>query len=138
MLSFFVESRRLLLLTVLALAVLPQASWGQEHAAPPAHDAAVHLEAGHGEAAHGDEHHGEYTIWSDLPFWSAIAFIGFVLAIKALGLWDYLLSSMSERERAEAEGFERLKAELTAAFAAPESAYQSLDAETIIARNARN
>lgn len=43
-----------------------------------------------------------------------------------------------DRERAEAEGFERLKAELTAAFAAPESAYQSLDAETIIARNARN
>ncbi|PTD27836.1 addiction module antitoxin [Sphingomonas fennica] len=43
-----------------------------------------------------------------------------------------------DRERAEAEGFERLKAELTAAFAAPESAYQPLDAETIIARNARN
>ena len=43
-----------------------------------------------------------------------------------------------DRERVEAKGFERLKAELTAAFAAPESAYQSLDAETIIARNARN
>jgi len=42
-----------------------------------------------------------------------------------------------DRERAEAEGFERLKAELTAAFAAPETAYEVLDAETIITRNAR-
>jgi len=42
-----------------------------------------------------------------------------------------------DRERAEAEGYERLKAELTAAFAAPESTYQVLDAETVIARNAR-
>lgn len=42
-----------------------------------------------------------------------------------------------DKERVEAEGFERLKAELTAAFAAPESAYEVLDAETVIARNAR-
>lgn len=42
-----------------------------------------------------------------------------------------------DKERVEAEGFERLKAELTAAFAAPESAYEALDAETVIARNAR-
>ncbi len=42
-----------------------------------------------------------------------------------------------DKERVEAEGFERLKAELTAAFAAPESAYEPLDAETVIARNAR-
>lgn len=42
-----------------------------------------------------------------------------------------------DKERAEAEGFERLKAELTAAFAAPEAAYAILDAETVIARNAR-
>ncbi len=39
--------------------------------------------------------------------------------------------------RVEAERFERLKAELGRAFAAPESAYQALDAETVIARNAR-
>lgn len=43
-----------------------------------------------------------------------------------------------DKERAEAEGFERLKAELTAAFAAPESAYEVLDADAVIARNARN
>ena len=42
-----------------------------------------------------------------------------------------------DKERVEAEGFERLKAELTAAFAAPEAAYEELDAETVIARNAR-
>ncbi|HEY8604496.1 addiction module antitoxin [Tsuneonella suprasediminis] len=42
-----------------------------------------------------------------------------------------------DKERVEAEGFERLKAELTAAFAAPESAYEALDPETVIARNAR-
>lgn len=43
-----------------------------------------------------------------------------------------------DKERVEAERFERLKAELTAAFAAPESAYEVLDAETVIARNARH
>ena len=42
-----------------------------------------------------------------------------------------------DKERVEAEGFERLKAELTAAFAAPEAAYEALDAEAIIRRNAR-
>ncbi len=43
-----------------------------------------------------------------------------------------------DRERAEAEGFERLKAELTTAFAAPESTYEALDAEAVIARNVRH
>lgn len=38
--------------------------------------------------------------------------------------------------RAESEAFERLKAELTRAFAAPDSAYNALDAEAVIARNA--
>jgi len=33
--------------------------------------------------------------------------------------------------------FELLKAELTLAFAAPDSAYEPLDADTIICRNAR-
>lgn len=42
-----------------------------------------------------------------------------------------------DKERVEAEGFERLKAELAVAFAAPEAAYEALDAETIIRRNAR-
>ncbi|HEY6817072.1 MAG TPA: addiction module antitoxin [Croceibacterium sp.] len=43
-----------------------------------------------------------------------------------------------DKERAEAERFERLKAELAAAFAAPEAAYRVLDAETVIARNAKS
>ena len=37
--------------------------------------------------------------------------------------------------RAEAEAFDRLKAELTKAFAAPDSAYEPLDADTVIRRN---
>jgi antitoxin ParD1/3/4 len=40
-----------------------------------------------------------------------------------------------DKERVEAEGLARLKAELTAAFAAPETAYEKLDADTVIARN---
>jgi antitoxin ParD1/3/4 len=38
--------------------------------------------------------------------------------------------------RAEGEAFERLKAELTRAFSAPDSTYETLDAEAVIARNA--
>jgi antitoxin ParD1/3/4 len=43
-----------------------------------------------------------------------------------------------DKERTEAEHFGRLKAELERAFAAPESSYAALDAETVIARNRRN
>ena len=43
-----------------------------------------------------------------------------------------------DKKRLEAVRFERLKDELTTAFAAPETAYVPMDAETIIARNARN
>lgn len=39
--------------------------------------------------------------------------------------------------RAEAESFERLKAELARAFAAPDSDYKPLDADMIINRNRR-
>lgn len=42
-----------------------------------------------------------------------------------------------DKERVEAEGFARLKAELAAAFAAPDSTYAVMDADTIIRRNAR-
>lgn len=40
-----------------------------------------------------------------------------------------------DKERKEQEAFERLKAELTRAFAAPESAYHPLTAAEVIARN---
>ena len=40
-----------------------------------------------------------------------------------------------DKERVEQEAFERLKAELTWAFAAPEDSYQPLTAAEIIARN---
>ena len=42
-----------------------------------------------------------------------------------------------DKDLAEREAFDRLKAELTRAFAAPDSAYETLDAETVIARNLR-
>lgn len=42
-----------------------------------------------------------------------------------------------DKESVEADRFERLKAELTLALAAPESAYEVTGAETIIARNTR-
>lgn len=40
-----------------------------------------------------------------------------------------------DKERAEREAFDRLKAELTHAFAAPESDYHSVTAAEVIARN---
>jgi antitoxin ParD1/3/4 len=40
-----------------------------------------------------------------------------------------------DKERAEREGFDRLKAELTRAFAAPEESYRPLTAAEVIARN---
>jgi antitoxin ParD1/3/4 len=40
-----------------------------------------------------------------------------------------------DKERAEREAFERLKAELTRAFAAPEESYRPLTAAEVIARN---
>jgi antitoxin ParD1/3/4 len=42
-----------------------------------------------------------------------------------------------DKERAEDEAFARLKAELSRAFAAPDSAYRQLDAATVIKRNTR-
>ena len=40
-----------------------------------------------------------------------------------------------DKERAEAEAFARLQAELTRAFAAPEDSYRPLTAAEVIARN---
>jgi antitoxin ParD1/3/4 len=40
-----------------------------------------------------------------------------------------------DKARADTEAFDRLKAELTQAFAAPDGAYAPLDAETVISRN---
>jgi len=40
-----------------------------------------------------------------------------------------------DKERSEAQAFERLKAELTLAFAAPDSSYHPMTAADIIARN---
>jgi antitoxin ParD1/3/4 len=42
-----------------------------------------------------------------------------------------------DKERAEREAFDRLRAELTHAFAAPDATYQPLTAAEVIARNRR-
>lgn len=42
-----------------------------------------------------------------------------------------------DKERIEAEQFDRLRAELTRAFAARQSSYAPLDADAVIARNHR-
>jgi putative addiction module CopG family antidote len=42
-----------------------------------------------------------------------------------------------DMERSEQVAFERLRAELAQAFAAPESAYRPLTAQEVMARNAR-
>lgn len=42
-----------------------------------------------------------------------------------------------DKERAEAEQFRRLKAELARAFSAPDESFATLDADSIIARNRR-
>ena len=43
-----------------------------------------------------------------------------------------------DMERAEQAAFERLKAELNHAFAAPQAAYRTLTAAEVVARNARS
>ena len=40
-----------------------------------------------------------------------------------------------DKERTEKQAFDRLKAELTSAYAAPESSYKTLKAADVIARN---
>ncbi len=42
-----------------------------------------------------------------------------------------------DKARAEAAGFERLRAELARAFAAPENSFEPLTADTVIERNRR-
>lgn len=42
-----------------------------------------------------------------------------------------------DKDQADADAFDRLKAELQLAFAAPDSAFGALDAETVIARMTR-
>jgi Arc/MetJ-type ribon-helix-helix transcriptional regulator len=42
-----------------------------------------------------------------------------------------------DKARSESRAFDRLKAELQRAFAAPDSSYYALDADTVIARGRR-
>lgn len=66
---------------------------------PHAAEGAAHsAEDRHTLTDHGDE---KPTIWADLAFWSIIAFAGFCFAIVKLGLWDSLVTNMSQREQHE-------------------------------------
>jgi|GEM_PF-6462616 len=66
-------------------------------------------------AAGQDAHHARYSIWSDLPFWSLIAFLGFIFAVKKLGLWNLLTRTMAEREQAESEAISIAENDLSGA-----------------------
>jgi|GEM_PF-3553809 F0F1-type ATP synthase, subunit b len=99
-------------ITMLCIGFSSLPALAQDHPAPSEKASAASSDAhhdshegshddGHGDAHGGGHGHGEYSFWADLPFWSLIAFIGFVAAIKGLGLWDLLLNNMSEREKAE-------------------------------------
>lgn len=68
-----------------------------DHAAETDHH---HEDGGHDE--HHDDH-ADVPFWGDLEVWSLVAFLGFVFAIKKLGLWNALLTSMSAREQRETE-----------------------------------
>lgn len=116
--------RQFALLGLLVALALSTGSWAraQDPTHPPETPASEHP-APAGDAAHpapsGDSHsaqgHGKYTIWNDLPLWSAIAFIGFVAAIFKLGLWDSLTSNMSKREAAERGAISTAEGHLTEA-----------------------
>jgi len=100
-----------------------------EHADSVLHVSAAGEVAGAHGAAHGAAgHHAEYSLWSDLPFWSLISFIGFVAAIKVLGLWDLLVDSMSAREKAEHEAIALAEASLTEGKGALRSAMGRMEA----------
>ncbi len=52
---------------------------------------------------------------------------------------EYIRSLIREdKRRSEAEAFDRLKAELQAAFAAPDNGFQEVSADDVIKRNARH
>lgn len=110
-------------LAVLALVCTAGSALAQEAhpAEPSAADhghphAPGHIEAEHSDVAHhADDHHGEYSLWADLPLWSGIAFIGFLIALKKLGLIDLLLSTMAERERSETEAISIAEGDLSKA-----------------------
>jgi F-type H+-transporting ATPase subunit b len=71
--------------------------------------------------------------FGDLELWALVAFLGFLWAIKALGLWDVLLRSMSARERRETEliaGAENFLAQASEEFRQSRGQLEALD-ETI-------
>ncbi|HWL07510.1 MAG TPA: ATP synthase F0 subunit B [Planctomicrobium sp.] len=78
--------------------------------------------------AHGAESHDHpYSIWSDLSLWSGVAFLGFVFAIKKLGLWDSLVNNMAQREQAESKAIDIAEGDLSTAQSLLNQAKKKLD-----------
>lgn len=108
-------------LTALSLEVAScRAAGGEDHGAPHAGAADLEADSDHASGAnhsgHEAGHHDHvYTIWGDLSLWSFVAFIGFVMAIKKLGLWDLLLGTMAEREKAAWETLDAADVKLSQA-----------------------
>ena len=73
------------------------------------------LLVGAGTASASEGHGGYPGLGGDLALWSFVAFLGFVLAIKKLGLWDLLLNSMADREKAERDAITQAETDLAAA-----------------------
>lgn len=71
----------------------------------------------HGDDHAGDHGHAEETIWNDLSFWSIVAFAGFCAAIVKLGLWDSLVTNMTQREQNENQLITDAEAHLSSAAA---------------------
>ena len=129
------------LLAVLGICGLTVVSSTAIEAAPQVSSATADMQPvttdGHGKTpvpkspAETDEHsghHQKYSLWADLPFWSLIAFIGFILAIKGLGLWDLLVNSMTSREQAETEAISFAESDLQSAQASLRSSKGRLEA----------
>lgn len=88
-------------------------------------------DAEHGQAdAHGDEH-GAGGLWSDLPFWGLVAFLGFLWVVKTLG-GKALTSSMASREAEENQlisAAEKLRAQAAEQLRAQRGQIEALDEE---------
>ena len=61
----------------------------------------------HGHSADAEHHEGDAhkapPLKKDSAFWSIIAFAGFCFAIHKLGIWNWLKTSMAEREQNEGD-----------------------------------
>ena len=79
--------------------------FGGQLLAEASHGGDSHEVDSHGHTAEGEHHegggHNAPSLKSDSALWSIIAFAGFCFAIQKLGIWNWLKTSMAEREQNE-------------------------------------